>query len=264
MPGPARRGHLGLPAAQKRPTVVSRARTLAPTAEALRCRAPGNPRAKTTFRTLKPPDTIRKALGPFKTVSVPPLSLEEPINAADLTEQPATSSGLSEESDMAKGNKRQAVLQLRSEKRRRKMLEMTARLPWTSAGSSFLEATAVSRLDTVEKYQLEVQQFVEEANRRKVRLTGDVAVDAEVVHRFNSLFAQGHQPNRGEVLLAGLMHFAPEFGRGGYRSLPRSWRALKGWRLRCPARSRRPWPLGVWCSLAWVMWLQGFPRMGVF
>ena len=77
------------------------------------------------------------------------------------------------------------------------MLEMTTRLPWTSTGSSFLEATAVSRLDTVEKYQLEVQQFVEEANRREVRLTGDAAVDAEVVHWFNSLFAQGHQPNRG-------------------------------------------------------------------
>ena len=177
--------------------MVRRARTLAPTAEALRCKPPTNPRAKTTFKTLKPPDTIRKALAPFKAVSVPPPSLEEPINAAELPEQPATSSGSSEESDMAKGNKRQAVLQLRSEKRRRKMLEMTARLPWTSAGSSFLEATAVSRLDTVEKYQLEVQQFVEEANRRKVRLTGDVAVDAEVVHRFNSLVAQGHQPNRG-------------------------------------------------------------------
>ena len=90
---------------------------------------------------------------------------------------------------MAKGNKRQAVLQLRSEKRRRKMLEMTARLPWTSTGSSFLEATAVSRMDTVERYQWEVQQFVEEANRRKVRLTGDAAVDAEVEPRFSSLFA---------------------------------------------------------------------------
>ena len=165
---------------------------------------------------------------------------------------------------MAKGNKRQAVLQLRSEKRRRKMLEMTARLPWTSAGSSFLEATAVSRLDTVEKYQLEVQQFVEEANRRKVRLTGDAAVDAEVVHQLNSLLAQGQQPNRGEVHLAVLTHIANKSGQGGYRSLPHSWRAPKGWRLRCPARSRRPWPLGVWCSLAWVMWLQGFPRMGIF
>ena len=102
------------------------------------------------------------------------------------------------------------------------MLEMTARLPWTSVGSSFLEATAVSRLDTVEKYQLEVQQFVEEANRRKVRLTGDVAVGAEVVHRSNCLFVQGHPPSQAELLLANLMCLAPEFGRGGYRSLPRS------------------------------------------
>ena len=119
------------------------------------------------------------------------------MNAAEFPEQPATSSGSSEESDMAKGNKRQAVLQVRSEKRRRKMLEMAARIPWTPNGSSFLEATAVTRVDTVERYQWEVQQFVMEANRRKVRLTGDAAVDAEVVPRFNSLFAQGHLPEWG-------------------------------------------------------------------
>ena len=68
---------------------------------------------------------------------------------------------------------------------------MTAHLPRTPAGSGFSETTAVSRA-TMEKYQLEVKLFVGEANRQKVRLTGDAAVDAEVVHRFNSLFAQGH------------------------------------------------------------------------
>ena len=142
-----------------------------------------------TSRTLMPPDTLRKALGLFKTVSMPPLSLKEPKNAAYLTEQRATSSGSAEESDIAKGKKRLAVLQARSEKSRQRMLEMTTCLPWTSTGSSCLETTAVPRLATVEKYQVEVQQFVEKANRREVRLTGDAAVDAEVEPRFSSLFA---------------------------------------------------------------------------
>ena len=64
-----------------------RAKTLALTAEALRCRALKNPRTKTIVRTLKPPGTLRKALGPPRTVSVPPFSREEPINALKLAEQ---------------------------------------------------------------------------------------------------------------------------------------------------------------------------------
>ena len=63
------------------------ARILVPTAGALRCRAPKNPRPKTTFRNPISPDTLRKTLGRPKAVSVPPFSLEGPKIALEQTEK---------------------------------------------------------------------------------------------------------------------------------------------------------------------------------
>ena len=80
----------------------------------------------------------------------------------------------------------------------------------------------------------------------------------------NACFWQGHQAHRGEKLLASFMHSNPSFGRLGSRKLPRSWRALKGWRRLCPSHSRRPWPLAVWCVIACELRRMGHTRMAVY
>ena len=80
---------------------------------------------------------------------------------------------------------------------------------------------------------------------------------------FKICFFAGRQANDGEQTLAGLMHHFPEFGRCGARKLPRSWRALKGWRKLCPARSRKPQPWGLWCAVANFMIQQGCLAMAV-
>ena len=60
----------------------------------------------------------------------------------------------------------------------------------------------------------------------------------------NRLFFDGHHSSRGEKFAAAFLHFHPNFGRKGSRSIARMWRAIKGWRRRAPPRSRKPrsWP----------------------
>ena len=65
--------------------------------------------------------------------------------------------------------------------------------------------------------------------------------------------AQGENLSKGEKLVAGLEHFVPEFGRRGNLHLSRCYRALKGWRRRCPPRSRRPLALSIWSAIIWEL-----------
>ena len=51
-------------------------------------------------------------------------------------------------------------------------------------------------------------------------------------------------------ILGAVSHFLPRYCRQGDRGPPRSWRALQGWRKRCPGRSRTPEPLGIWCAMS--------------
>ena len=57
----------------------------------------------------------------------------------------------------------------------------------------------------------------------------------------------------GEVLLAGLLFFQPQYRKLGGQKLARSWRALKGWRKKAPTRSRRPSPRMIWSAVCWEM-----------
>ena len=78
------------------------------------------------------------------------------------------------------------------------------------------------------------------------------------------LYLRGLQSSDGDKLLAGLLHFAPEWGKFGSRTIPRAWRALRGWRRRCPSRSRRPWPLEVWAAMAWKLAQAGQWQMALY
>ena len=57
-------------------------------------------------------------------------------------------------------------------------------------------------------------------------------------------------PHVGEKILASIMALWPRFARHGVCGLPRAFRAMKGWRKVCPAKSRSPLALCVWAALA--------------
>ena len=89
-------------------------------------------------------------------------------------------------------------------------------------------------------------------------------VDDAMVRFFNEKFMEGTPPTMGEYVLASWMHFRPKFSRLGQFHLPRAWRALRGWKILSPHRSRRPQALPIWCAIAWRMVARGQRSMGVF
>lgn len=61
-----------------------------------------------------------------------------------------------------------------------------------------------------------------------------------------------------------MMHREPRLGRLGDRKIPRACRALRGWRMLTPGRSRAAFPLAVWCGLSWRLATRGHFNMAVF
>ena len=101
-------------------------------------------------------------------------------------------------------------------------------------------------------------------DEQHAKLTTDASVDESLTRLMTELYMLGHQSSEGDQLLAALLHFAPEWGKFGSCSIPRAWRALRGWRRRCPSRSRRPYLLEVWATLAWKMAAIDQWRMAFF
>ena len=88
--------------------------------------------------------------------------------------------------------------------------------------------------------------------------------DQMLVELFNEKFKQGEGAHYGDYTLAALMDQRPEYGRQGCLKIPRSWRAMKGWRKLCPSRSRLAYPLAVWCGLSWRMVVHGHVSKALF
>ena len=59
-------------------------------------------------------------------------------------------------------------------------------------------------------YTKELQSFLSGCKCVAVRAVADAEVDAAVVKYMTMLYTAGHQASRGERLLAGLLHYAPE------------------------------------------------------
>ena len=125
-----------------------------------------------------------------------------------------------------------------------------------SDGKSYLETVAISERarDNYRRHWLELQTMAQE---QSMDLSSAQEVDKFLVDLFNAKYLAGEGPHYGDYLLASLMDMKPEYSRLGDKRLPRSWRALKGWRKLCPARSRQAYPLAVWCGLSWRMVAKG-------
>ena len=67
-----------------------------------------------------------------------------------------------------------------------------------------------------------------------------------------------------EKAVASFLFHLPEFGEAGSYGLPRSFRALKGFRLKCPGRSRKPHPLSFWPAFNVDLAERGHPLMAIW
>ena len=80
----------------------------------------------------------------------------------------------------------------------------------------------------------------------------------------NDLYARGHHKSSFERAVAAFLFHLPEFGKSGRFGLPRTYRALRGFRLKCPGRSRKPHPLSFWQAFAVDLAERGHPLMAVW
>ena len=88
-----------------------------------------------------------------------------------------------------------------------------------------------------------------------------VEIDTALVGLSNLSYLRGGAAHIGEKTLAAVLHFFPEYGRRGEHMLPRTIRALTGWRKAVPPRSQRPFPFGFWSAICWQIVLRGEDKM---
>ena len=144
------------------------------------------------------------------------------------------------------GRRRASILQHRV---KNQALKFLMELERAGDGQSLLEAASI-KTGARRIYQGGLLAFEKFVNTAKLPLGVDSEVDNAVVEYCNGEFLKGVLPHHGEKLLAAIMYTAPEFSKDGHRQLPRAWRAIQGWRLLTPPRSRHPHPLKAWLDMA--------------
>ena len=130
-------------------------------------------------------------------------------------------------------------------------------------GTTMLEDKAVTTR-VARQYDEELKQFTQKASISSLAGLGEDELDSKLADYFERSFFEGNQPSQGGKLVAALMHRLPAYGKNGTRKIPRAWRALRGWKKLCPARSRKPEPLRLWAGIANAMALRGQYSMGMF
>ncbi|CAE7414544.1 pksN, partial [Symbiodinium sp. CCMP2456] len=167
--------------------------------------------------------------------------------------------------NVAKKSRREKNLARR--RHRRLHLYVQESMEAIKLGLSLLEKKAITA-NTERYYQAELSGLKAFAKRQGVDLnkkdTRDTEVDRVITEYFNHLFMAGHPAHRGDKILASLMHFRSQYSRMGGGKLPRSWRALKGWKRLSPGQSRRAMPLAVWCAISMELVRMGQLRMALF
>ncbi|CAK0860615.1 unnamed protein product [Prorocentrum cordatum] len=144
-------------------------------------------------------------------------------------------------------------------------------MPAGEEGFSLLEREAV-RTPTQREYQRAWDGWRDFARRswpsvdidEVMKSRDDSVVDSALVSYLNGLYQAGTHLSWAEKLMAGVLHFNPDFSRYGARRLPRGWRCLRAWRRLEPPRTRKPWALALWCAMAWRMKARGSLQMAVF
>jgi len=144
------------------------------------------------------------------------------VGAPNQSSDSSSSSSVSEAG--VAGRKR--TLQRRSKRRMLKYLEVA--VAKRALGETLLEYESITHRVAVQ-YGKEVDEFLQKTKADPAK-ESDAQIDEKVVKYCESLFFSGYQASRGMKLLAGIMHRWPGFSRTGHRTLPRSWKGLKGWK----------------------------------
>ena len=196
----------------------------------------GQPRTQSRREVaLKPNDHLARVLAEnpeiFRRIALELPTALRLLHSADETDSDATSE------DAEEAGRRTAALTRRSRRRIHQALKTA--MEKDLSRRELLEVIAVT--PKVERYyKLSLSKFILWADEQRIGLTSDSSVDIALTRYMTELYLCGHQSSEGDKLLAALLHFAPEWGKFGHRSIPRAWRSLRGWRRRCPSRSRRP------------------------
>ena len=249
------------PANEQRP--AKRARTLPK--DCTRRRTPSPVETSKRQRTLPRPKLISRRLS--HVVWPPHSSIRQGAEKSALITEGLTfdsetsSATTSSSSGHQKGRSRVLTNRKRN---RRKVITLLLGNGDIVPNMTYLEQVTVT-VKTARRYRKAIKSFLQWASHiRRGLLAEDSELDAALVAYMDELFLQGHQPDYGETLMAAVLWKMPEFGRHGQKKLARSWRALKGWRKKCPARTRRPHALALWWALAWEMCRQGAWNMAVY
>ena len=128
---------------------------------------------------------------------------------------------------------------------------------------TFLEHRAV-KAESSAQYRLALEQFMDFSLPRGLEIDNAERVDRLLVDFLNKLYQEGHQAYKGDRVIAAFMHENPQYGRNGDRKIPRTWRAIKGFRKMCPGKSRKAYPLAVWAAMAIQMKEMKQLRMAIF
>ena len=130
---------------------------------------------------------------------------------------------------------------------------------------SLLEQVSVQPA-TCEAYQKAMQAFLEwcDSQSPPSDLDDPRIADLALCPYGNDLYARGHHKSSFERAVAAFLFHLPEFGRMGSQGLPRTYRALRGFRFRCPGRSRKPHPCAFWQVLAVDIAERGHVMMAVW
>ena len=130
---------------------------------------------------------------------------------------------------------------------------------------TLLEEASV-RPATRQLYKKSMKEFLKfcDSQTPPANVNDPRTADAALCAYANALFARGHHKSHFERTLAVFVIPPPGFGRSGTVGLPRTYRALKGFRLKCPGQSRKPHPLSFWQVFAVDLAERGHLLMGVW
>ncbi|CAK0793960.1 unnamed protein product, partial [Prorocentrum cordatum] len=88
--------------------------------------------------------------------------------------------------------------------------------------------------------------------------------DVAIVSFMTHMYMLGYDAGIGQKLIATVVFFQPRFGKLGDLSLPRTWRAARGWAKLDPPRSRQPLTLPTVAGLAALLAYEGHLYMAIW
>ena len=212
---------------------------------------------------LRRPSQSQALLTPRVSGGVLDLAAEPKLDviASQMKKRKRDESSSSSTSSTASCKEKKSAANLRGRARRRSKLMVDQMMEGQNL--SLLESRAVM-VSTSKQYSQELNQFMDFARPRGLDTKDEMMMDGMMVEYLNHLFLQGHQSYRADRLIAAVLHYYPEYGRMGAKRLPRTWKAIRGYRKLTPGKSRKAYPLALWCAMAVELKKQQRLRMSVF